>query len=93
MAVDACRIAAIKQVVGEEMGQISARLDDIDKMLTSLVEIQQRIDIVEESIQFRSAELDSLATEILPALSDHMAIVAECWIHGTPDSTDRRPSP
>ena len=77
VAVDARLIAAIKQVVREEMGQISTRLDSIDKTLTSLMEIQQRIEVVEESIQFTSSRLDSLATEILPALSDHMANLAE----------------
>ena len=90
VAVDGRLIAAIKQVVREEMGQISTRLDSIDKTLTIVMEIQQRIEVVEESIQFMSARLDSLATEILPALSDHMA--KNNRVPGTPNVTDRRPS-
>ena len=59
------------------MGQLSGRVDSIDKTLTSLMEIKWRNEIVETSTHFTSARLDSLATEILPAVEDHVANVSE----------------
>ena len=65
------------------MGEISSRLENIDKTLANLVEVQQRIEVVEEHIQYTSDHLDALATEVLPALSNHMLQIAETLAHQT----------
>ena len=83
ITIDAGILAAIKVVVREEMGVISARLDNIDKTLVKLVEVQQRLVEVEEGLQFTSERLNSLATEVLPAISNHMAHIAESLAHQT----------
>ena len=41
------------------------------------------MEVVEESIQFTSERLNALATEVLPALSNHMARIAESLAHQT----------
>ena len=81
--IDARILAAIKLAVREEMGDISTRLENIDRILASLVEVQRRMEVVEESIQFTSERLDALATEVLPALSNHMVRIAESLAHQT----------
>ena len=67
----------------EELGDISTRLENIDRTLASVVEVQRRMEVVEESIQFTSERLDALATDVLPALSNHMARIAESLAHQT----------
>ena len=81
--IDSWIFAAIKLAFREEMGEISSRLGNIDKTLANLVEVQQRIEFVEESIQYTSDRLDALATEVLPALSNHMSQIAETLAHQT----------
>ena len=81
--IDSRILAAIKLAVREEMGEISSRLENIDKTLANLVEVQQRIEVVEESIQYTSDRLDALATEVIPALSNHMSQIAETLAHQT----------
>ena len=81
--IDTRILAAIKLAVREEMGEISSRLENIDKTLANLVEVQQRIEVVEEHIQYTSDHLDALATEVLPALSNHMSQIAETLAHQT----------
>ena len=81
--IDAWILAAIKLAVREELGDISSRLENIDRTLANLVEVQRRMEVVEESIQFTSERLDALATEVLPALSNHMAQIAESLAHQT----------
>ena len=83
ITIDDGILAAIKVVVREEMGVISARLDSIDKTLANLVELQQRILEVEEGLQFTSERLNTLATEVLPAMCDHMARITESLAHQT----------
>ena len=83
IAIDAGILAAIKVVVREEMGVISARLDNINKTLIKLVEVQQRLVEVDEGLQFTSERLNALATEVLPAVTDHMARIAESLAHQT----------
>ena len=79
--IDARILADIKLAVREEMGEIS-QLEKIDKALANLVEVQQRMEVVEESIQFTSERLDALATKVLPTLSNRMAQIAEypSWV-------------
>ena len=81
--IDAWILAAIKLAVMEELGDISSRLENIDRTLANLVEVQRHMEVVEESIQFTSERLDALATEVLPALSNHMARIAESLAHQT----------
>ena len=81
ITIDAGILAAIKAVVLWRV--ISARLDSIDKTLANLVELQQRILEVEEGLQFTSERLNTLATEVLPAMCDHMARVTESLAHQT----------
>ena len=76
-------LAAIKLAVREEMVDISTGLENIDRTLASFVEVQWRMEVVEESIQFTSERLNALATEVLPALSNHMARIAESLAHQT----------
>ena len=80
ITIDADILAAIKVVVREEMGVISARLD---KTLANLVELHQRILEVEEGLQFTSERLNTLTTEVLPAMCDHMARITESLAHQT----------
>ena len=49
--IDSRILAAIKLAVRKEMGEISSRLENIDKTLANPVEVQQRIEVVEESIR------------------------------------------
>ena len=81
--IDARILAAIKLAVREAMGEISARLENVDRTIANLVEVQQRIEVVEESIQYTSDRLAALATEVLPALSNHMSQIAETLTHQT----------
>ena len=60
ITIDAGILAAIKVVVREEMGVISARLDNINETLIKLVEVQQRLVEVEEGLQFTSERLSAL---------------------------------
>ena len=60
--VDARILAAIKLAVREGTGDISTRLENIDRTLASLVEVQRRMEVVEESVQFTTERLDALAT-------------------------------
>ena len=83
ITIDAGILAAIKVVVREEMGVISARLDNIDKTLIKLVEVQQRLVEVEEGLQFTSERLNTLAAEVIPAMADHMAQITESLAHQT----------
>ena len=80
--IDARILAAIKLAVREEMGEIS-QLEKIDKALANIVEVQQRMEVAEESIQFTSERLDALATKVLPALSNRIAQIAETLAHQT----------
>ena len=85
-------LAAIKVVVREEMGVISARLDNIDKTLVKLVEVQQRLVEVEEGLQFTSERLNTLAAEVMiPSMADHMARIAESLAHQTLQIDMHRP--
>ena len=81
--IDGRILTAIKLAVREEMCEIFPQLEKIDKALANLVEVQQRMEVVEESIQFTSEHLDALATKVLPALSIHMAQIAESLAHQT----------
>ena len=83
ITIDAGILAAIMVAVREEMGVISARLDNIDKTLIELVEVQQRLVEVEEGLQFTSERLNALATEVIPAVTDHMAQIAESLAYQT----------
>ena len=49
--IDSRILAAIKLAVREEMGEISSRLENINKTLANPVEVQQWIEVVEESIR------------------------------------------
>ena len=73
----------LRWLSGRRWGVISARLDTIDKTLVKLVEVQQRLVEVEEGLQFTSESLNSLAAEVLPAISNHMAQIAESLAHQT----------
>ena len=83
ITIDAGILAAIKVVVREETGVISAGLDNIDKTLVKLVEVQQRLVEVEEGMQFTSERLNTLAAEVIPAMADHMAQITESLAHQT----------
>ena len=83
ITIDTGILAAIKVVVREEMGVISARLDNIDKKLVKLVDVQQHLVEVEEGLQFTREGLNSLATERLPAISSHIAQITESLAHQT----------
>ena len=83
--IDARIRAAIKLAVREEMGEIS-QLEKIDKALANLEEVQQRTEVVEESIQFTSERLNVLATSVVKSYD------ANCRITGSPDIANRCPS-
>ena len=75
--VDPALLAAIRQVVKEEMKTVNSRLKKIEDSVAKLVELQKRVDDVERAVQDTSDKLDKLVKEILPAMVDHMAQVSE----------------
>ena len=62
---------AIKKAVREEFGPIKIRLDNIEKTLG------KRLDDAEEGLQFTSERVDRLMKTSLPAITDHIAQIAE----------------
>lgn len=67
-------VATIRRIIREE---VTSRLDEIDKALKSLVEINNRLDTVERGLQHTAERLESAITEILPSITTHIAKLAE----------------
>ena len=67
-------LAAIKWAVKDTVG---TQLANIDKALTQLVQINERIESLEHSMQATSDRLEDAITTMLPAITAHMSRLAE----------------
>ena len=67
-------LAAIKWAVKDAVG---TQLANIDKALTQLVQINERIESLEHSMQATSDRLEDAITTMLPATTAHMSHLAE----------------
>lgn len=78
--IDPRILAAIKQVIHEEVG---SRLARIDEALASLVKVNERMEALEKSMQFTAERLDATVKQLLPAITDHMAQLADGLVQQT----------
>ena len=67
-------LAAIKLAIKDVVG---TQLANIDKALTQLVQINERIEGVEHAMQATSDRLENAITTMLPAITAHMSHLAE----------------
>ena len=67
-------LAAIKLAIEDVVG---TQLANIDKALTQLVQINERIEGIEHAMQATSNRLENVITTILPAITAHMSHLAE----------------
>ena len=67
-------LAAIKWDIKDAVG---TQLAHIDKALTQLVQINERIECLEHSMQVTSDRLEDAITTMLPAITAHMSHLAE----------------
>ena len=65
---------AIRRIVREE---VSKRLDKIETDIADLKQVNTHVDDLQKALDHTSARLDFLIKTTLPALTDHMAKVAE----------------
>ena len=72
--VDPAILAAIKLVVQQE---VSAKLETINKSLQELVTLNRRIADLEQSMQHTSDRLESVVSELLPAITQNLSSVSQ----------------
>ena len=81
--VDPAILAAIRQVVKEEMDVFHDRLEKIDESIKKLLELRTRVDEVERSVQDTSDKMEQLMKDALPSLANHVARVSEALARQT----------
>ena len=81
--VDSELLAAIRNVVKEELQPVTERLDKLDSDIGKLTGLLKRMDDVEKGLQHTSDRVDSLVTDLLPAINSHIAKLSEALAHQT----------
>ena len=85
--VDPQILEAIKLAVKEEIQPLAKKLDDIAADLKGVLErtskLEERVNHIEPGLQDCSDRVESLRINSLPAIADHIALIAEQLAHQT----------